>query len=252
MLRVGVSSGGGGPPFVTDDPEPVEDGHYEINIAAIGLTERSGTASPAPMIDANWGAAPDLQLHVGLGLAYAEADGGVRAGYGDTELGIKYRFLHQDPEGWLPDVAFYPNIELPTGDAARGLGAGHVQLLLPIWIEKDWDRWSSYGGGGFWSNHHGADRNNWFVGWVLLRQITDSLQLGGEIYRQDVGGRGPIRHDRVQSRRHAGAERQRPSPVFPPAAASTIPTRMTGCPSISAISLPSDGRAAWRHAPRRS
>ncbi len=179
-----------GPPFVTDDPEPVEDGHYEINIAAIGLTERSGAASPAPMIDANWSAAPDLQLHVGLGLAYAEADGGVRAGYGDTELGIKYRFLHQDPEGWLPDVAFYPNIELPTGDAARGLGAGHVQLLLPIWIEKDWDRWSSYGGGGFWSNHHGADRNNWFVGWVLLRQITDSLQLGGEIYRQTSEAEG--------------------------------------------------------------
>ena len=173
-----------GPPFVTDDPEPVDFQHIEVNIAAIGLIQKSGAASPAPMVDANWGAAPDVQLHAGFGLAYAEKAGAVRAGYGDTELGIKYRFIHQDEEGWQPEVSFYPNIELPTGDARRGLGAGHVQTLLPIWVQKDWGDWSSYGGGGFWDNQQGADRNYWFAGWVLLRKVTDDLQLGGELYRQ--------------------------------------------------------------------
>jgi hypothetical protein len=136
------------------------------------------------MIDANWGAAPDLQLHAGVGIAYAETNGRYQAGYGDTELGAKYRFVHQDDESWQPEVAFYPNIELPTGDAARGLGAGHVQALLPIWIQKDWGPWTSYGGGGLWLNQSGADRNNWFMGCVLLRKVADDLQLGGEIYRQ--------------------------------------------------------------------
>jgi hypothetical protein len=136
------------------------------------------------MVDANWGAAPDLQLHAGFGVAYAESQGKFQAGYGDTELGAKYRFVHQDEDGWQPEISFYPNIELPTGDAARGLGAGHFQMLLPVWVQKDWDEWTTYGGGGYWLNQHGADRNNWFVGWVLLRKVTDDLQLGGEVFRQ--------------------------------------------------------------------
>lgn len=174
-----------GPPFVTDDPEPVDYQHIEVNLAAIGLVQKSGTAAPFPPIDANWGALPDLQLHAAFGPVYAEQSGVVTAGYGDTELGAKYRFIHQDHEGWWPEVALYPLLELPTGDAARRLGAGHVQLFLPLWLEKDWGDWTSYGGGGFWDNHHGAtDRNNWFLGWVLLRKVTDDLQIGGELYRQ--------------------------------------------------------------------
>jgi hypothetical protein len=173
-----------GPPFVTDDPEPVDYEHVEINIAAIGLAQKSGTASPAPMVDANWGPAPDVQLHAGFGLAFAESKGAFDTGYGDTEFGVKYRFIHQDEDGWLPDVAFYPNIELPTGNAARGLGAGHTQLLLPIWIQKDWDEWSSYGGVGYWENHSTDARNYWFAGWTLMRKVADDLQLGGELYRQ--------------------------------------------------------------------
>lgn len=173
-----------GPPFVTDDPEPVDEHHIEVNIAATGLVQKTGTTSPVRTIDANYGAAPDLQLHASFGLAYAEQKGAINLGYGDTELGAKYRFIHQDPAGWRPEVAVYPLLELPTGDAARGLGAGHEQILLPLWVEKDWGRWSSYGGAGFWQNHHGSDRNNWFAGWTLLRQVSDTLQLGGEVYHQ--------------------------------------------------------------------
>jgi len=174
----------GGPPFVTDDPDPVDEGHYEVNIAAIGLAQKAGLTSPAPMIDANWGALPDTQIHAGFGVAYAEKAGAVHVGYGDTEFGVKYRFNHQDEDGWQPEVAFYPILNFPTGNAARGLGAGHPQLLLPIWVEKDWGDWSVYGGGGFSDNQHGEDRNNWFAGWVLLRKVSEHLQIGGEIYRQ--------------------------------------------------------------------
>ncbi len=117
------------------------------------------------MVDANWGAAPDLQLHVGFGMAFSEAEGAFTAGYGDTELGIKYRFVHQTEDSWLPDVSFYPNVELPTGDAARGLGAGHVQLLLPLWLEKDWDGWSSYGGGRF------PGKSSWHSPEQLVRRL---------------------------------------------------------------------------------
>ncbi len=175
-----------GPPFVTDDPEPVDYGHVEINTAAIGQVNRSGVASPAPTVDANWGALPDVQIHAGFGVAYADTGQGFQAGYGDTELGLKYRFVHQDDDGWLPEIAFYPIIELPSGDASRGLGAGHFSALLPIWAQKDWDDWTLYGGAGFWQNRHLADRNNWYVGWTLLRKVAEDLQIGGELYRQSA------------------------------------------------------------------
>jgi hypothetical protein len=38
---------------------------------------------------------------------------------------------------------------VPTGNESRGLGAGHVQLYLPIWFQKDFGKWTTYGGGGF-------------------------------------------------------------------------------------------------------
>ncbi len=179
-----------GPPFVTDDPEPVDEGHFEINIASVGQVQQIGTTSPAPMVDANWGAAADLQLHAGFGLAFADIEGHFTTGIGDTELGFKYRFVHQDADGWRPEIAFFPIAVLPTGDASRSLGTGHLQTLLPIWVEKDWGSWTTYGGGGFQENHHRSDRNYWLVGWTLLRQVSHDLQFGGEIYHQTASTAG--------------------------------------------------------------
>lgn len=35
---------------------------------------------------------------------------------------MKYRFVHES--GWRPTVAIFPMVELPSGDAAAGLGNG--------------------------------------------------------------------------------------------------------------------------------
>jgi len=51
----------------------------------------------------------------------------------------------------------------------------------------------TYGGGGYWINPGPGNKNYWFVGWVLQRQVTDSLALGGEIFHQTsfaTGGPG--------------------------------------------------------------
>jgi len=173
-----------GPPFVTDDPDPVELGHGEINIAPIGTVGGNGAAGFSPFVDANYGAAEGVQLHAAFGIAFSESDGTVSAGYGDTELGTKLRFFNFEEDGARTEISTYPMVELPTGDAARGLGAGHLQALLPLWIEHDWGDWTSYGGVRFEYNRHGEDRNSWLVGWVLLRKVTDDLQLGGELYYQ--------------------------------------------------------------------
>jgi len=72
-------------------------------------------------------------------------------GYGDTPISFKYRFIQEDSKGWRPQAAVFPQVNLPTGDEDRGLGVGHVQVLLPMWFQKSFGDWTIDGGGGFGS-----------------------------------------------------------------------------------------------------
>lgn len=177
-----------GPPFVTDDPEPDDYKHWEINQATLLNHDANGLSGATALTDANYGALPNLQLHLQPSLALnGPSSGATEVGYGDTEVGVKYRFIQQTK--WLPDVACYPLLELPTGNASRGLGAGHPQVYLPIWMQKDFGKWSTFGGGGYWINPGTYNWNWWYMGWAAQYQVADHLALGAEIYhqtRQDV------------------------------------------------------------------
>lgn len=174
-----------GPPFVTDDPEPTDYQHYEIYLFSLGTQAAGGLEGVAPSCDCNYGALPNLQLHIQPALAVARVSGSVpQWGLADLELGLKYRFIEQDKESWIPSVAFYPKLEAPSGDAARGLGTGRTHAFLPFWLQKDFDAWTVYGGGGFWINPGPGNKNFWFVGGVLERKITDQFTLGGELFYQ--------------------------------------------------------------------
>ncbi len=174
-----------GPPFLTDDPEPVEYGHWEINNYTSSVFARGTSFAAAPGSDINYGILPNVQAHVNVALA-ASTTSGIGTSYGpaDLELGVKYRLVEAKSEDWWPQIGIYPFLDLPTGDASRGLGTGSVHAFLPIWIQKVFGKWTTYGGGGYWINPGPGNRDFWYTGWVLLRQVTDSLQLGGELYHQ--------------------------------------------------------------------
>lgn len=174
-----------GPPFITDDPEPVDLHHWEVYLASIGTTDKAGgqrsTLATLPHLEVNYGALPELQLHVIAPLAIDEQGGNLHYGYGDTEIGAKYRFVKES--GWIPQVATFPLIELPTGNADEGLGNGKAQYFLPIWVQKSWGKWTTYGGGGYWLNQGKGNRDWWYFGWLLQRQLTDNFLLGAELYQ---------------------------------------------------------------------
>jgi hypothetical protein len=175
--------GWAGPPFTTDDPEPVEYRHWEIYLASQVEHGKDGWSGTAPHVEVNYGALPNLQLHLIAPVAFAaEAHGATRFGYGDTELGVKYRFLQESD--YLPQAGTFPLLELPSGQRRRGLGTGHVEAFFPIWLQKSFGRWTTYGGGGYWINP-GKDNRNWgFAGWLLQREITEALTLGAEIFHE--------------------------------------------------------------------
>jgi hypothetical protein len=174
-----------GPPFITDDPEPVDLGHWEVYAFSAGATGRGDTSGVGPSIEVNYGAAPNLQLHFIGNMAYDEPSGGRAVmGLGDTELGAKYRFVTPAKDDWFPQAGVFPLVEIPTGDANRNLGAGYTDVFLPIWAQKDFGKWTTYGGGGYWINPGPGARNYWFTGWLLQRQVTDKLAIGAEVFHQ--------------------------------------------------------------------
>ncbi len=169
-----------GPPYVTDDPEPTRTGGWENYVYASGTTVSGNTGGQAGL-ELNYGAAPGLQVTLNLPVGYASSEG-LRGGTGDLGAAAKYRFLHAGDGGWLPDAAVFPAITLPT--AGNGLGTGHATLFLPLWLEKDRGRWSTFAGGGYVLNPGGGQRNHAVAGWAVTRSVGERLNLGVEVYHQ--------------------------------------------------------------------
>ncbi|OPY75763.1 MAG: hypothetical protein A4E65_03444 [Syntrophorhabdus sp. PtaU1.Bin153] len=153
-----------GPPFVTDDPEPVEYQHWEFYVANQHSHDKDGIFATVPHLEVNYGVLADVQLHLLAPFTYnAPHPGATAYGFSDLELGVKYRFIQETD--YIPMVGTFPVLHLPTGNSNRGLGSGETQLLLPIWLQKTRGPWQSYGGGGYWTNPGPDNRNYWFAGW---------------------------------------------------------------------------------------
>ena len=178
-----------GPPFLTDDPEPTDLGHWEIYAPFADTAGRGGEFDGGVGAELNYGAAPNLQLTLGLPVGYTHSTSGFRFGRGDIEASAKYRFYHSDAAGL--SIAAFPGITVPT--ASRSLGAGKVTAFLPIWAQKDMGSWSVFGGGGYAINPGAGNRNYWTGGVAVTRQLSKRLLVGAEADRQGadtVGVRG--------------------------------------------------------------
>ena len=174
-----------GPPFVTDDPEPVAYQHVELDFFTQGTRTNNGTEGVAPGLDANYGIAPDIELTLIAPLAFNAPNGKTATyGYGDTQFSLKYRFIHETEGNWWPQVALYPSISIPTGNIHRSLGTDSMQESLPVYLQKDFYPWQIWGGAGYTNNPGAGNKSYWFFGGVLERKITDQLSLGGELFRQ--------------------------------------------------------------------
>lgn len=84
-----------GPPFNTDDPEPVEHKHYEFYISSINFLQSGFKTGTLPHFEINYGLIPNLQIHAVMPLNYSLIQNkDFNYGYANTELGFKYRFLN--------------------------------------------------------------------------------------------------------------------------------------------------------------
>lgn len=175
-----------GPPFLTDDPEPVEYHHSEFYIFSI--LDRAGSGSPLdprayavelPGFEYNYGAAPNMHLHIIAPMALsALSPGPITYGVGDIELGVKYRFIQETAR--RPQIGVFPLLQVPSGDSSRNLGNGQTWAQLPLWLQKSWGTWTSYGGAGYVINHAPGMRDHIYGGWQAQRALNKKLTLGAE------------------------------------------------------------------------
>jgi hypothetical protein len=184
-----------GPPYVTDDPEPIPYHHWELYLSSAHEVTRAGARGLAPFGEINFGALPDLQLHLIAPLAYSrDAGGGTSYGAGDFEVGAKWRFIQEGER--RPMVGTYPMFELPVGNVSKGLGAGHFRVLVPLWLQKSFGPWTTYGGPAYWVNPGKGNRNDWYFGWQLQRRLSEIVAPGVELFyttADTVNGRGNLR-----------------------------------------------------------
>lgn len=194
VILSGCPSAWAGPPFQTDDPEPIDYKNYEFYTfaSADGTGVEMDTAGPAA--EFNWGALPNLHLHIIVPLAailpsnnpsFAPAGIGPSAvGLGDIETGVKYRFIRETKH--RPQIGPFVMFELPSGNAANGLGVGSTWYKVPLWAQKRFGPWTTYGGGGETLFDHAAHvigyQNYPFAGWLVQRDIGKKLTLGTEVF----------------------------------------------------------------------
>jgi hypothetical protein len=179
-----------GPPFQTDDPEPVEFRHYEFYQFGTVSSTPVETDPTGPAFEFNWGAVPNVQIHVVLPFGgvipsnnpiYLPGGAGPSA-YGllDTEVGVKYRFVQETKH--RPQIGTFTMLELPTGSYSKGLGVGKVWYKLPVWLQKSWGEWTAYGGAGYQVVPQVQYRNFFYTGWLLQRSAGKKLTLASEVF----------------------------------------------------------------------
>jgi hypothetical protein len=185
-----------GPPFQTDDPDPVEYHHFEMY--AFSLSDSTGknaggTVLEIPAYEINYGVVPNVQLHLVLppSAVFLPMGGDTNYGIGDTEVGAKIRFVKESKH--IPEVGIFPFFEFPTGNADKGLGVGKTWYRMPLWLQKSWGpddtQWTSYGGGGAAIVPQDGYTTYPFAGWLVQRQLNKKLTLGGELFGH--GAEGP-------------------------------------------------------------
>ena len=179
-----------GPPFQTDDPTPVDLGHYEAYVFGTVDGTPAELDPVGPAFEFNWGAIPNIQLHAILPFGAVMPSnnpvylpGGVGSsayGINDMELGFKYGFIKQTKH--RPQIGSFTMFEIPTGSYSKGLGVGKIWYKLPLWAEKEFGPWSLVGGMGYTVVPQKQYSNFLYGGFLVKRVVNERWELSTEVF----------------------------------------------------------------------
>lgn len=119
--------------MATDDPGTPGDGHWEINLGAVGTHTRNAWEVEVPDADINYGLGERIQLNLDLPWSYTNADHRWRSGVGDTSIAVKWRFLDAGETGGL-ELSTYPRYQTSLSSYSERIGVASpdAELFVPI------------------------------------------------------------------------------------------------------------------------
>jgi hypothetical protein len=173
------SSGLAGPPLETDDPGTPGNGNWEINFAS-SMERRANDWEFKPLVDVNYGWGERVQLKIKPRLVVLDPAGnGARAGAGNIQAGVKWRFLDQDKDG--VSMSSYPQVDFnpPGHSVQRGLVDEGHQLFLPFEIGRSFGKTFVYFEAGY--NWHEQQSDHFVFGLAAEYSVTEPLKLVAEL-----------------------------------------------------------------------
>jgi hypothetical protein len=191
----------GGPPFITDDPAPPGNRHWEINFGWIADHNPGNAYYQTPDVDMNYGWGDRIQLKYELPMAVAtDSNNTTRAGLGESLLGIKYRaWQHYQPGKPKDDdhidfsIGTYPqaSINNPTSAVRRGIVENGPQYYLPLEATAQIGPVALDGEVGHWFGNQ-LIPSRWGRGLIAGHAFSERFELYSEIYDlQDANRIGP-------------------------------------------------------------
>lgn len=169
-----------GPPLITDDPDTPGDGRWEVNLPITLEQSRDQRTYEAPLLDINYGLGERTQLKFEVPWVVLDRrDNGTTEGLGNSEIGVKYRFLDEDRHGM--SMSIYPQLEFnnPTSSDERGLADEGVRLKLPVQMTRSAGPFELYLEAGY--EFVEADEDEWLYGVATGYPVNDQLELLAEV-----------------------------------------------------------------------
>ena len=190
VLTASSSAVYAGPPFLTDDPDPVEAGHWELYLATQwDRIDGQGAEGNLPQFEINYGVLDGVMLHLLVPEGFiAEKGASPVYGPGDLEVGANIRIVEEGEA--RPQVGTFPIAVIPLGSEVNGLGSGTVELFLPIWVMKHAGDWTFDGGGGLHFAEGDVEASFGFFG---ERTFHDWVTLGAEVFVTVPFDASPVR-----------------------------------------------------------
>lgn len=179
-----------GPPYRTDDPDPI--GYHCWGFYVASQLEHSGNmlSGTAPHVEIDYGCIRNIMLHLIVPLSFQSTGSEACYGFGDLETGFLYRFLNESHS--VPEIGIFPQLSVPSGNAQKGLGEGHIQIFLPLWIKKMWKHFELYGGEGFgMTTISNINSSYWYTGAVFQYEVSDHISTGAEIFNSTASSENP-------------------------------------------------------------
>ena len=168
-------------PFYTDDPE-FSPG-WEIKFGMTAEHNTGGNTWTAPILDLNYAVVPKVRLNLTLaGRTLEPTTGPSVFGFADTEFKVKWRFIDESTNSWLPAIGIAPKIFFPTADKDRGLGDGVWRAQLPLQFGKTIGRFYNFAEVGYQMAFKSGASDVAYYGIGTLFSFNSHFALGTELF----------------------------------------------------------------------